>query len=216
MRGLRRARIALLSILAGTALLAVAPGAASAGVLVASAPSCDNGAVEQPFTQWGDSNDYFLAPAGNFEGSTGAWALDHAGVVADQEPWRVHGDGGTKALAVSPGGSAVTPTMCVGIEHPTMRFFAHRSGGGLLASTSQLVVTARTETSLGLVVDVPVGTITALTNGTSWNKTPTQVVLSSLLPLLPGDHTPIQFRFAAVGTAGWVIDDVYVDPRIRG
>jgi hypothetical protein len=37
-----------------------------------------------------------------------------------------------------------------------------------------------------------------------------------LLPLLPGEHTPIQLRFTAIGTADWVIDDVYVDPRLRG
>jgi hypothetical protein len=105
--------------------------------------------------------------------------------------------------------------MCVGIENPTMRFFAHRSGGGLLAGASQLLVTARVETSLGLVVDVPVGTLTTLTNGVKWNKTPTEIVLASLLPLLPGEHTPIQFRFTAVGTSDWVIDDVFVDPRAR-
>jgi hypothetical protein len=105
--------------------------------------------------------------------------------------------------------------MCVGLEHPTMRFFAHRTGGGLLSAASQLVVTARVETSLGIVVDVPVGTLTTLTNGTRWNRTPTQIVLASLLPLLPGEHTPIQFRFTAFGSADWVIDDVYVDPRSR-
>ena len=105
--------------------------------------------------------------------------------------------------------------MCVGIEDPTMRFFAHRSGGGLLAVASNLLVTARVETSLGLVVEVPVGTLTTLTNGTKWNKTPTQIMLASLLPLLPGEHTPIQLRFTAVGTSDWVIDDVFVDcPRL--
>jgi hypothetical protein len=184
-------------------------------VLVASAPNCDNGAVSQPFAQWGDDNNYFLAPGGNFEGSLDGWGLGSADVVADQEPWRVHGDGGSKSLRIDAGRSVTTPTMCVGLEHPTMRFFAHRSGGGLLAATSQLLVTARTETSLGLVVDVPVGTLTTLTNGTRWNKTPKQFVLASLLPLLPGEHTPIQFRFTAVGSSTWVIDDVYVDPRMR-
>ena len=97
-----------------------------------------------------------------------------------------------------------------------MRFFAHRSGGGLLGGLSQLLVTARVETALGAVAEVPVGTITALTNSTKWSPAPAQVVLPSLLPLLPGDHTPIQFRFTAVGTSTWVIDDVYVDPRCRG
>jgi hypothetical protein len=125
-------------------------------------------------------------------------------------------DNGSHALSIGSGRSVVSPTVCLGLEHPTMRFFAHRSGGGLLGGLSQLLVTARVETSLGLVVDVPVGTITSLTNGVAWNKTPTQIVLASLLPLLPGEHTPIQFRFTAVGTSDWVIDDVFVDPRYRG
>ena len=214
MRAVRGARIALLGVIAGVALMAL-PGTASAGVLVASAPSCDNGVNEQPFAQWGDDNHYFLAPGGSFEGSLDGWSLGRADVVADQEPWRVHGDNGSKALDVPAGGSVVTPTMCLGVEHPTMRFFAHRSGGGLLGPASQLLVTARVETSLGAVVEVPVGTITSLTNGTRWNRTPTQVVLASLLPLLPGEHTPVQFRFTAVGTGDWVIDDVFVGPRQR-
>jgi hypothetical protein len=203
-------------VITAVALLALGSGTASAGVLVASAPSCDNGATDQAFARWGDDSQYFLAPGGSFEGSLGGWDLNAARVVADQEPWRVRGDGGTRALAIPAGSSVVTSTMCVGLEHPTMRFFAHRSGGGLLGATSQLVVTARVETSLGVVVEVPVGTVSSLTgNGTSWNKTPVQVVLASLLPLLPGEHTPIQFRFSAVGTGDWVIDDVHVDPRQR-
>src|SRR4051794_7865488 len=216
MKGIRRARIALIAGLTGAALFAALPGSASAGVLVASAPSCDNGANSQPFAQWGDDNSYFLAPGGGFESGAAGWSLGGAHVVADQEPWRVAGDSGTHALSVGSGGSAVTPTMCIGLEHPTMRFFAHRSGGGLLGGASTLAVSARVETSLGLVVEVPVGVVTTLTNGISWNKTPTQYVVASLLPLLPGEHTPIQFRFTAVGTSDWVIDDVFVDPHYRG
>jgi hypothetical protein len=215
MRGIRRARTALIAGLTGAALFAALPGSASAGVLVASAPSCDNGATSQPFAQWGDANSYFLAPGGGFENGAAGWDLGGSTVVGDQEPWHVDG-AGTHALDIGAGRSVVSPTMCVGIENPTMRFFAHRSGGGLLGGLSQLLVTARVETSLGLVVEVPVGTITTLTNGTQWNRTPTQIVLASLLPLLPGEHTPIQFRFTAVGTSDWVIDDVFVDPRYRG
>ena len=217
MKKFRGARMALLGVLTGAALFAALPGVASAGVLVQSAPNCDNGVNSQPFQQWNDDNLYFLAPGGNFEGSLDGWDLNRSGVVADQEPWQVHGDSGSKALRIPAGSSVVTSTMCVGLEHPTMRFFAHRSGGGLLGSASQLLVTARVETSLGLVVEVPVvGNVSALSgNGTNWNKTPQHVVVASLLPLLPGEHTPIQFRFTAVGTADWVIDDVFVDPRHR-
>jgi hypothetical protein len=198
----------------GAALFVAGPATANAGVLVASAPSCDNGALSQPFAQFGDDSDYFLAPGGDFENGAGDWADSGARVVGDQEPWQVNGTG-SHALNIPAGHSVVSPTICVGLEHPTMRFFAHRSGGGLLAVASNLLVTARVETSLGLVVEVPVGTLTTLTNAAKWNKTPTQLVLASLLPLLPGEHTPIQFRFTAVGTSDWVIDDVFVDPRAR-
>jgi hypothetical protein len=216
MRGIKRARIALLAAIAAAAFAAMT-GSASAGVLVASAPGCDNGSTSQPFAQWNDDNQYFLAPGGNFEAGLAGWDLNGARAVADQEPWKVAADNGDTSLSIPAGHSVVSPTICVGLEHPTMRFFAHRSGGGLLAGVSQLVVTARIETSLGLVAEVPVGTIGSLTgNGAQWNRTPTQIVLASLLPLLPGEHTPIQFRFAAVGTSNWVIDDVYVDPRLRG
>jgi hypothetical protein len=212
----RRARIALAAALTGAALFAALPGTANAGLLVASAPSCDNGANSQPFAQWGDDNNYFLAPAGDFESGAAGWTLNGARVTGDQEPWRVHGGGDGHGLQIPAGRSVVSPTMCVGIENPSMRFFAHRTGGGLLAATSQLVVTARVETSLGLVVEVPVGSIGVLTgNGATWKSTPAQIVAASLLPLLPGEHTPVQFRFAAVGTADWVIDDVFVDPRCR-
>jgi hypothetical protein len=215
MRGIKRARIALLAVMTA-ALFAAVPGTASAGVLVASAPNCDNGPNSQPFAQWNDDNNYFLAPGGNFEGNLGDWSLGGADTVADQEPWGVAEDGGSNALRIPAGRSVVSPTFCVGLEHPSMRFFAHSSGGGLLGGLSQLVVTARVETSLGLVLEVPVGTVSSLTgNGTRWNRTPTQIVLASLLPLLPGEHTPIQFRFAAVGSSAWVIDDVFVDPRAR-
>lgn len=209
-----RARVALLVAVAGV-VFALLPAAANAGLLVASAPSCSNGQDEQPFETFGDRNDYFLAPGGDFESAAAGWDLGATGVVADQEPWQVHAQG-TRGLKIPSGRSAASPTVCVGIEHPTMRFFAHRSGGTLLAAASQLVVTARVETSVGAVVEIPVGTITTLSNAAAWDPTPVEMVLPSLLPLLPGEHTPIQFRFTAVGSSAWVIDDVYVDPHFRG
>jgi hypothetical protein len=212
----RRARIAVLGALTGTALLAATAPVADAGLLVASAPSCDDGVLEQAFAGLGDLNAYSLVRGGDFETGAAGWEVDGSGVVSDQEPWHVHSAAGSHALKIAAGRTVVSPTLCVGIDHPTMRFFAHRSGGGLLAPLSQLLVTARVETSLGVVVEIPVGSITAATNGASWDPTPAQVLVASLLPLLPGEHTPIQFRFTAVGTSAWVIDDVFVDPHCRG
>ena len=213
MRAIQRARIALLGVLAGAALLAALPGAASAGVLVASAPSCDNGVNSQPFTQWGDDNHYFLAPGGNFEGSLNGWQLNGGSrVVTDNESFHVAGAGDTKSLLIPAGGSVVTPAVCVGLEHPTLRFFARRSGSGLLSTVSTLQVNVIVETSLGALVEVPIG---VAANGTAWNATPQYLMVANLLPLLPGNYTPVAFRLTAVGLSDWRIDDFFVDPRYR-
>jgi hypothetical protein len=47
---------------------------------------------------------------------------------------------------------------------------------------------------------------------TATSPTVTMPVLASLLPVLPGDQTPIAFRFTVLGSADWQIDDTYVDP----
>jgi hypothetical protein len=208
MHGLRR-KMLVTALLAAVAT-AIAAVPASAGVLVKSAPDCNSDAISNPFTPWADRADYFLAPAARFESAPEGWAL--AGgthLVGDNEPWNVSGDG-DGALGVPAGGSATTPTICVGLEHPTMRFFARRtSGAPLLAS---LAVSVQTETSLGLTATVPVGDV--LLNDGSWSVTPPMLVVANLLPLLPGELTPIRVRFTAQH-GDFRVDDVYVDPSAR-
>jgi hypothetical protein len=63
------------------------------------------------------------------------------------------------------------------------------------------------------VAELPIGTV--LPN-TQWQPSLPLPIVANLLPLLPGDMTPVQFRFTPVGSASWSIDDVYVDPWARG
>jgi hypothetical protein len=182
----------------------VAAPSANAGLLVASAPSCAEQPLEQPFKRFGDNAHYTLVPGGTFEQGAPGWSLSRANVGSGNESFFVHGAGESRSLTISPGGVATSPTMCVGLEHPTMRFFAKSSGLLPVATVSVLV-----ETSLGVVLEVPLGPITP---GTKWHATPRYVVLANLLPLLPNSYTPVAFRFRAV-TGTWTIDDVYVDPR---
>ena len=97
--------------------------------------------------------------------------------------------------------------MCVGLEHPTLRFFA--KGEKKLLST--LAVEVITETSLGLQLALPVGVV--LPNG-AWAPSPSYLVVGNLLPLLPGKYTPVRFRLRAIGGT-WNVDDFYVDPKRR-
>ncbi|HET8673600.1 MAG TPA: hypothetical protein VFL87_08195 [Thermoleophilaceae bacterium] len=207
----RRTRFIVAAALSASALLFAAAPAAHAGILVKSATNCTYPAYEQPFARWSDNSNYILAPNGSFENGAGGWSLSKASVVSGNESYYVGGSSDSHSLAISAGGSAVSPTMCVGLDRPTLRFFA-RSSGGLL-SLSTMAVSVRFETSLGLVAELPVGVVTP---NTRWSPTLPMPVLASLLPLLPNDMTPVQFRFTPVGGASWWIDDVYVDPRARG
>jgi len=105
-------------------------------------------------------------------------------------------------LSLPWGSSATTPTFCVTLLHPDLRFFAMNTGSAL----SSLEVDATT-TVLGLRVTTPVGVILA---GGSWQPTLPLPFLDGLLSLTQGT---VQFRFTAVGAdSGWQIDDIYVDP----
>jgi hypothetical protein len=200
-RTLRTSFLALLATLAGSAFAAVPAGA---GILVESAPGCESPDSAPVFAPWGDPASYFLAPDGGFEAGGAGWRLRGSSVVSANSPFAVSGPG-SSALALPAGSSAVSPVVCVGLEHPTMRFFAKRTSGGLLPSLS---VDVLVEDNLGLVSAVPAGIIGG---SGSWRPGPPMVVLASLLPLLPGSHTPVAFRFTARG-GSYLVDDVYVDP----
>jgi hypothetical protein len=185
-------------------LSAVAAPSASAGLLVKSAPNCSGQVLSQPFTAFGDSASYTLVGGGSFSGAAPGWQLSKAKVVSGNSPYGSRGG----ALQISPGGVATSPTVCVGLSHPTMRFYVKSSGG--LLSLSTMTVEVLAETSVGLVVPVPIGVV--LPNA-KWRASGRYLVVANLLPLLPNDYTPVAFRFRAIGGATWTVDDVYVDPK---
>jgi hypothetical protein len=155
---------------------------------------------------WLDPSNYVIDQGGAVEDGAAGWSLNGASVVAGNESYSVHGSGDTNSLSIPAGASATSATACVGLENPSVRFFARSSGGGLLSS---LKVEVLFEDSAGYVHSLPIG---AVGTGGSWHPSAQMPVIVNLLPLLPGAHTPVQFRFTPVGDANWQIDDVYVDP----
>jgi hypothetical protein len=207
MNGLmRRALLAAITAVAMTGAIA-AP--ANAGILTASAKDCGDESLSQPFAGFGDRAQYKIVPGGSFEGALTDWTLrGGAKVVAGNEPWKVGGSNHGKSLVLPAGSSAITAPTCVGLAEPTLRFFAKKNRGLL----STLAVSVYVKTSLGLVVPVPVGVV--LGNG-QWKATSPMLIVANLLPLLPGDRTPVAFQFTPL-LGDWQIDDVYVDPmRMR-
>jgi hypothetical protein len=189
-----------------TAMAFAAP--ASAGILTASAENCGDETLTQPFAGFGDRANYKLVEGGSFEGGATGWTLRRgAKVVSGNEPWKVGGSGHGKSLVLPAGSTAISAPSCVGLAEPTVRFFAKKNRAPLLG-VSTLAVSVYVKTSLGLVVPVPVGVV--LGNG-QWKPTPPMLIVANLLPLLPGDRTPVAFQFTPV-LGDWQIDDVYVDP----
>lgn len=205
----RLVRVVQLSLIAGLAALAV-PGAANAGILTQSAGDCGTPVLSQPFLPWTDVMHYMPAPGATAE-STAGWNLSGGAAITDgNEPWNVADDNGSSHLSLPAGSSATTDTTCVGIEYPTIRFFARSQGTGLLSS---LRVDVTFETSLGLTATLPIGLVTP---SSSWHVTPAYLVVANLLPLLPGDLTPVRFTFTPQGSGTWSVDDVFVDPYRGG
>jgi hypothetical protein len=203
MGSIKRAIAALVA--AGVVTLAAA-APAQAGLLVASAENCTTPATAQVFLRWLDPLRYEQAPGGDAESAAG-WTLGGgARVVSGNEPWKVGDRADDSSLLLPRGSQATTGVMCVGIGHPVMRFFARRTSGWLLDA---LKVEVLFEGAGGRVQSLPIGVVLA---GGSWQPTLPFPVLASLLPLLPGEQTPVAFRFTPVGSANWQIDDVYVDP----
>jgi hypothetical protein len=199
-----------LSLLPLAAVFAVAAPSAQAGLLTVAPESCENPDFEKPFLPWLDPANYVKAPDGTIEAGAAGWQLDGAEVVAGNEPFYVNSTADSKSLRISSGGSATSPAMCVGIEHPTLRFFVKRQGGTVL---SNLRVDLLYNNHLGQLETLPA--VGAVTGTSSWAPTAQMVIPVSLLPLLPGDHTPVAFRFVPQGSGSWQIDDVYVDPYTR-
>ena len=196
-----------------TAAVALAAGAssASAGALVASAPDCDAQSMSKTFLPWWDIADYTALSGGDFEGAGDGWSMTGGAAIANgNEPYKVGGSTDSHSLSLPAGASATSATICVGLSHPTVRFFAKRRSGGWL-SLASLRVDVLFETSTGSVASLPIGTVG---NGGSWQPTSPMLVVANLLPLLPGERTPVAFRFTAQG-ADFSVDDVWVDPYSR-
>jgi hypothetical protein len=205
-RSLRHLPVGLLSCAAAFAVAAPA----NAGILVSSASDCSTETLSQPFQPWLDYSSYAPLPGGAFESGQPAWSFAGAAAVAPgNESAYVNGSGDLSSLSLPAGSSATSPSMCVGINNPTVRFFA-RNGGSMFSS---LRVDVLFEDALGNLHSVPIAT---LHGGSSWQPTLPLPVTVNLLALLPGDETAVAFRFTPQSGGDWHIDDVYVDPYGRG
>jgi hypothetical protein len=185
-------------------LLAVAVTTAFLATAAPAQAACPDQTLEQPFLRFLDPMRYTLAPGGSFEDGAPGWQLrGDATVVAGNETYYVGGKADAYSLYLPSGSSATTPPICVGIEYPTLRFFAANRGSILLSTLKVDVLVAGLPVPIGIAA-----------GGSAWQPTLPMLVVKNLLsPLASDGSVDVRFRFTPVGLgAKWQIDDVYVDP----
>jgi hypothetical protein len=185
-------------------LMAMLPASAQAATTTA---SCARPALSTPLGPFGDPRSYFVAPGGDFESAR--WTLaSGAAVASGSGPLRV---GAARAsLRLPPGASATSRAFCVDLDYPTLRFFSAQRA-------------ARSSSKLNVDVIYPAlaksnpkaATVSGVS--TSWTLSK-DVKLRPEMVDRAGGWRLVQIRFSAdrAATGDWRVDDVLVDPRMRG
>ncbi len=195
-RRLRVTALAAFAMIAGAALPAVA------------AAACDPTPTSTVFAPWGDWSDYSLLPGGDFESHGDGWELGDAWATDENEPWQVGSSDDTQAMMLGAGGYAASPWFCLGEQHPTFRFFARRASWN-----AQLSYSVRWINVDGDVEEMRLGSVSR--GFRSWRAT-NQLPLAQALNLWEAGHTVDAQLVFRSDSGSWVIDDVYVDPYLRG
>ncbi len=191
-------------------LLTAFAATANAGVLSLVPGTCGSQPESQVFSPWGDNASYTPVAGGDFETGAAGWSLaGAAGPASGNETYDVAG--GTQSLSLPAGSSALSPKSCTSIYHPTVRFFLRNTGSPSSRLTVQAVYP-------GLLGGTQTATLGQLTGTSDWQPSPAMTLLvSNLLATLSLNRTTIAFRFVpADNTGDWSIDDVYLDPFMRG
>jgi hypothetical protein len=195
----------ILSCALGSAIAAMGAFAAPTMASEAASKTCEGQAFSQPFTSFGDSRDYTLAPGGEFNGpSTEGWTF--AGGAHLVTAMRPNGDSGG-ALALPSGGSAISPPICVTLSYPIARVWVQGALATRGVSVSVSYANTSTEAepksvgSLGLGLGI-------------WTLAEFRVD-----PQLAGtEEAPrdVRFVFAAKSKLGESrLYDLYIDPRMK-
>jgi hypothetical protein len=190
---------ASVACLVGTAL---APATASA-TTVNNGVYCDE-PLMQAFSQFGDTNQYALAPGGDFESDLSTWTLSNgSAVVNGSEPFAVTGTLGTRSLMIPAGGQASSAPVCVDPTRDKFRFVVQSvSSRARLKVEALFVKDGSTRVSV-----VNVGYVSS-TPG-KWQ--PTAILRNSASRYLSGGGR-VTYRFTAEnGTVQ--MDDLHIDPR---
>lgn len=226
MRRMRRARGAALATFAA-ASAAAAPVSASAAPMKgpASAPDAsgtsycplDETPLWKAFAAFGDNDDYFMAPSGDFESGATDWRLRGAYVGSGNDDLGVRPGSRSLSLGIGVPGNpvAVSPVFCITGDHPVFRF-TFRSIGRVGPLSAALRYRAADGSTRERVVALP--SSTAVQPGV-WQPSE-RLPLADALASMGADGTAavqLVFRAQTRGPgSGYQVDNVLIDPyRMR-
>ncbi len=196
----------LAGTVAGLALAGVSALLPVAAADAATATTCPETTLVQPFVKWADSNSYSLVPGGSFEAGEAAWTLaGGAKVASGSETFAVTGTLGKSSLDLPAGSSAQSPFTCVEPDDRTFRLFARTEGAEATVRVSVIY-----QTLLGNIA-LPVGKVVAKGG---WEPTATFHTGVLLGALLSEGSVHVALRFTPISGSSR-IDDVFIDPRMR-
>ncbi len=176
----------------------------------ATTETCTAPVLSTPLAGLGDRKYYFTAPGGRFEDrGTAGWTLSgNAQYNNPQSPFHVLGSDDRESLRLQPGGSATSPAFCVDLDYPSFRFFLE----DLEARNAYLDV----EVIYPELKTDNVFLSARLTADKSWKLSP-DVMLEPERAGIDFGWRKVAIRFTAHGdNADFHIDDLVVDPRMRG
>jgi hypothetical protein len=206
----------LLALVAALVVLCASAGSAVAAPKPKSSACPTATELSQVFLRYADPAMYYLAPQGDFERS--AWSGGSR--ASGNEPDQVGGVTDSRSMRLGPRDVAVSPNTCIGLDHPTTRFYVQRVSGVLPLSLSVRYTGIDRRTH-----EIPVGAITPPTTG-AWAVTlPMPLLANFVVPVqalgtAPTDPTlatgAVRFVLTAPAGTSWLVDDIYVDPYSRG
>jgi hypothetical protein len=183
---------------------------ATAGAALA---SCPTQPVSTPFAQFGDTNSYFLAPGGSFEGTPAqvGWSLGPgAQLTSGNETYHVNNRADDQSLTINGGGGATSPFFCLDGTMPSFRFFTQEAA---LGQNLQVQLLTRSQSGPGTTQLQNVATVAngSVLSWSPWNP----VTITASIPAGGSVEAALSFRVAP-GPGSWQVDDVYVDPYRLG
>ena len=195
MRALKSTSLRLLG--AACALAAAVPPTAEA--------ACPDQPTRQVFSRFGDYNWYFAAPGGTFEYGATPWTFSGAAPAAGNETYFVNASSDRQSLRLPAGASALSPSLCVSPQHPTLRLFARKLTGSGGTLRVDLVTAAGTRLA---------GSVSNTGQYLAWRPTPS-LDLAGALSLSGTTTVNARLKVSADSAGSWGVDDVFIDPYRR-